>query len=236
TFIGTQASAGLGWSVSRAGDFNGDGYEDAVVGEPGWDNGGPDNGRILLYLGSSTGLPTTPTDTATKGPNNDFGISVACAGDVNGDGLADIVAGAHVAGVVDIVYGNTSASLNSLWGEVYGAFQPNEYFGNSVAGGDVNGDGYSDVIVGAPGWDGPLGADQGRVYLFLSPGPGGIVTGQPPSQIFAGAQAGEGFGHSVAFVGDLFRDGRGDVIVGSPWYDTPLFGLTDAGRITWLKG
>jgi hypothetical protein len=89
-----QASANFGW-VNTAGDVNGDGYADVIVGAPLYDNGQTDEGRAYVYLGSTTGLTTTASWTAESdqaGAN--FGNAVGSAGDVNGDGLADVIVGA----------------------------------------------------------------------------------------------------------------------------------------------
>src|SRR5204863_318808 len=88
------AGGRYGFSVASAGDVNGDGFADLVVGAPGVST---NTGRAYVYLGGAGGLATTPatTLTAPDGAGGDFGISVASAGDVNGDGYADLVVGAH---------------------------------------------------------------------------------------------------------------------------------------------
>ena len=90
-----QAGARFGISVATAGDVNGDGYADVIVGADGYDNGQTDEGRAYVYLGSAAGLAATAAWTAESdqaGAN--FGYSVATAGDVNGDGYADVIVGA----------------------------------------------------------------------------------------------------------------------------------------------
>ena len=90
-----QAEAIYGFSVASAGDVNGDGYGDVIIGAPYFDNGQIDEGRTYIYYGSSTGLSTIPDWSAESNQSEAFlGWSVASAGDVNGDGVSDIIAGA----------------------------------------------------------------------------------------------------------------------------------------------
>jgi hypothetical protein len=89
-----QAGALFGNSVASAGDVNGDGYGDVIVGAFGFDNGQTDEGRAFLYFGSAMGLSTTPAWTAESDQASAaFGVSVASAGDVNGDGYGDVIVG-----------------------------------------------------------------------------------------------------------------------------------------------
>lgn len=92
---GEQTSAWFGSSVASAGDVNGDGYSDVIVGASQYDNGSTDEGKVFVYHGSSTGLPTTADWTAEPDwAYSNMGNSVASAGDVNGDGYSDIIVGA----------------------------------------------------------------------------------------------------------------------------------------------
>src|SRR5262249_31525458 len=90
-----QDHANFGFSVATAGDVNGDGYSDVIVSAPYFSNGETDEGRVYLYLGSASGLSTTPAWTAESNQAGAvFGLSVASAGDVNGDGYSDVIVGA----------------------------------------------------------------------------------------------------------------------------------------------
>ncbi len=222
TAEGNQAGSYLGTSVSTAGDVNGDGYSDVVVGVPGWSNGQTGEGAAFLYYGSAAGLSVTANWSAESGQADaNFGYSVSTAGDVNGDGYSDVIIGALAfdagltnAGAAFVYYGSAAglpafASWSALGGQAAAEF------GFSVAtAGDVNGDGYSDIIVGAPLYDGLL-TDQGRAYVYY-----GSATGPSGTEdrILEISQSGAYFGYAVSTAGDVNGDGYADVIVGAPFY------------------
>lgn len=226
-----QAGAGFGSSVAGAGDINGDGYGDLVVGAPHYSEGENSEGRVLVYLGRPGAFPATAaTALQIDQAGAVFGSSVAL-GDVDGDGYADVIAGAPYAdyghsdeGAAFVYQGGAgNMELNADASLAAPAGQSADGFGISVDGaGDVNRDGYDDIIVGAPGYDGGE-TDEGRAFVFTGSA-GGLST--TPFRIFEENQAGAGFGQSVAGAGDVNGDGFADVIVGAPRFDQ---GETDEG-------
>jgi hypothetical protein len=205
---GNQPSALLG-PVASAGDVNGDGYDDLIVGAPGFDNGQVDEGRALLFLGSAGGLAPTPAWTAESDVTGAFfGYSVASAGDVNGDGYDDVIVGSpyYGSGWVDVFRGGPTGleASPSWWAwSPYGVAG----FGWSVHGaGDVNGDGYDDVIVGTRG---------GEAYVYHG-GPANLTVGVRWRG--TSPQPGIYYGETVAGAGDVNGDGYDDVIVGARLY------------------
>ena len=226
-----QGGAYFGYSVSTAGDVNGDGYSDVIVGAPGFSSGESFEGRAFLYLGSATGLSPSPSWTAESNKaNGEFGISVATAGDVNSDGYSDVIVGAYTYsnGQSDegraYLYLGAASGLSPSPSWTAEGNQETAYFGCSVStAGDVNGDGYSDVIVGAHYYDNGE-TNEGAAFLYLGC-PSGLSAS--PSWTAEGDQANAYFGFSVATAGDVNGDGYGDIIVGAYFYDN---GETDEGR------
>jgi hypothetical protein len=206
-----QGGAYFGTSVATAGDVNGDGYDDVIVGAPGYDNGQYDEGRAYAYHGSAGGPNRTPDWTAESDHLfGYFGTSVATAGDVNGDGYDDVIVGTPA-----FVYHGSPAGLSASpnW---MAQSHPDSAFGESVAtAGDVNGDGYDDVIVGAFLFSNGQSA-EGRAFLFLGSAEG---LSDAPDWTAESDQANAWFGTSVGTAGDVNGDGYADVIVGARGYD-----------------
>jgi hypothetical protein len=206
-----------GDTVGTAGDVNGDGYDDLVVGVYYVDSG---RGRAYVYHGSATGLGENnrlPDWTATgENASGGFVNSVATAGDVNGDGYADLVVGAtHTEGYSGkaYVYHGSEAGLETDAAWTTTGENAWDCLGWAVAtAGDVNGDGYSDLVVGAYNYDG----GRGKVYLY----PGSALGLTPPFDwTAAGEEAADSFGYAVATAGDVNGDGYSDVAVGAYGYD-----------------
>ncbi|MEQ1893399.1 MAG: integrin alpha [Planctomycetota bacterium] len=216
---GNQPNAYFGNAAASAGDVNGDGFGDVVVGAWGYDNGSSNEGRAFLYLGSSAGMAATPTWTAESDQGGAlFGMSVASAGDVNGDGYDDVLVGAPLYGNVQndegraYLYLGSSTGLSASAAWTSESDQDEAYFGFPVASaGDVNGDGYDDVLVGAHLYD-DAESNEGRTFLYL-----GSSTGLATSAAWTadGEQLDAWLGYALASAGDVNGDGYDDVIAGA---------------------
>jgi hypothetical protein len=178
TLVGTNIRERLGFSVSDAGDVNGDGIGDLIVGAPGdfSNNSNTDRGRSYVIFGKTGSFATTLNAAAIDGSNgflidginagDNVGISVSRAGDLNSDGREDLVIGNAFStvngrsnsGSSYIILGNASFStnfnpttLNGSNGFIINGLSENDRLGNSVTTvGDINKDGFDDFIVGAP--------------------------------------------------------------------------------------
>lgn len=234
TGLGDQFEEFFGASVAGAGDVNGDGFADVIVGAFRFDNGFFDEGRAFVFTGSSTGPSPIPAWTADGNQTGAwFGYSVASAGDVNRDGYADVVIGARLYDNLQVdegrayLYLGSSAGLGAVPAWTAEPDQNRAAFGSSVASaGDVNGDGYADVIVGAPGFDSVFNTDEGRAFLYLgsAAGPSVLADWSAGSGLYSSA-----YGFSVASAGDVNGDGYAEVIVGAPLFDN--LGFPDEGRV-----
>jgi hypothetical protein len=228
-----------GRSVSAAGDVNGDGCDDALVGQPDYSISYSNQGRTHLFYGSLSGLKSTADWTASPRISLAyFGNVVNGAGDVNGDGYDDIYVGAYgVNGGVGWGQGRaylwcgSPAGLTETPCWTADGDQIKGYFGDGASGGvgDVNGDGYDDVLIAAPRYDAGQ-TDEGRVYLYYG-SPDGL--GSAPVWSAEGEQAGAMFGNAGSAAGDVNGDGYADIILGAPYFDA---GQMDEGRVAVYLG
>ncbi len=227
--LAEAADDNFGWSVAGAGDVNGDGIDDLIVGAIYNDSAAKDAGKAYVYLGGARPSATPFVTMTGMATNDQFGVSVAGAGDVNGDGYADVIVGARLnslaansAGAAFIYFGGSA--MDGSPDVVLPGEMANDWFGNSVASaGDVNGDGYADVVVGAP-YNDRGGSAAGAAYVFL----GGPPLDNGPDVILVGEMHDDHFGWSVAGAGDVDGDGRSDVLVGARLHCVDLLLCTGA--------
>jgi len=241
---GRAAVDRLGASVSTAGDVDNDGYDDIIIGaaKTGYQGsvyviyGGPKSSMSNIDLSSQTLNPSTTGFKLTGIAANEwFGVSVSTAGDINNDGYDDIIIGApwkdNNKGVAYVIYGGSRAT-RSNWDFSSATLTPSttgfmitgnanqDLFGSSVStAGDINNDGYDDIIVGAS----HKNTNQGATYVIYG-GPKATrsnialssTTLNPLTTGFTITGNGGSFGFSVSTAGDINKDGYDDIIIGAP--------------------
>ena len=199
-------------SVRGAGDVNGDGYDDVIVGAPRNDAAGANAGRAYIFFGGPVmdPYPDVVLNGTTKGDT--FGSSVSGAGDVNGDGFDDVL--------VDALYNNTGGFSTGRAFLYYGGNNMDNVpdlsftgsnvfdFGVSLCGGDLNGDGYYDVITTAR----VIGSGNGSLAVFF----GGKSMDNSSDFNITGRDVA---GTNMVFARDLNGDGFDDLIGGVPYYN-----------------
>jgi hypothetical protein len=234
-----------GVSTASAGDVNGDGFDDIIIAARDADPHGENSGSSYVVFGKALSFPTVFELSSLDGTNgfrldgeaaHDYsGYSVAGAGDVNGDGFADIIVGAphHLyagfPGKAYVVFGKPSGfadhiALSSLDGKT--GFRLDGVAASDATGfrvrtaGDINGDGFDDIIVGADRAD-PHGTDSGSSYVVFGK-PKEFAASIKLSSLnggngfrLDGVAAGDGSGYAVGGGGDIDGDGFADMIVGA---------------------
>ncbi|MGZ9202254.1 MAG: beta strand repeat-containing protein, partial [Caulobacteraceae bacterium] len=237
---GDSASADSGRSVANAGDVNGDGFDDIIVGAPSF--GG--TGGAYVVFGKASGFSASSNLSALSGTDgfringvaasDEAGVDVSSAGDVNGDGFDDVIIAATNGdgkGAAYVVFGKASGfsstlDLSSLDGT--NGFRMTASFSSffadtvrSVASGDVNGDGFSDLIVGSQGSDPGFHSGAGTAFVVLGKASGwtasiDLTTALDGDNGFRidGTADGEGVGAKVS-AGDVNGDGVTDILVSS---------------------
>ncbi len=241
-FIGESSGDSAGYSVSTAGDVDGDGLDDLFIGAPYNGDGASYAGKAYLLLGSTVLASTSSTidlsqaDFAFIGENSDdqAGISLSPAGDTDGDGLDDLLMGAHKnddggsnAGKAYLILGSSLAASTASTIDLSNADfafigeSSFDYSCSSVSSaGDVDGDGLDDLFMGAYENDNG-GRGTGTAYLIL----GRTLAASTASTIdlsdadfaFYGEYENDWAGYSVSSAGDVNGDGLDDLFVAAPY-------------------
>lgn len=234
---GFDSGSGAG-PVAAAGDVNGDGVADILIGDRLSDTGGPNAGAAYVVYGSgglSGSISLGSLDPATTGltveggaAGQQLGARIAAASDVDGDGADDIVLGSAGDGSAHVVFGTPSggspadvdlASAGDAANSLTGLTNATEIAVDGA--GDVNDDGLADVVVGDPAFDGTNGTDSGAGFVVYGSTTRADVdlsgvTGDATGFRVDGEAAGDALGTAVAGGVDLNRDGRDDPAFGAP--------------------
>lgn len=230
-FNGESDHDEFGFSLASGADFDGDGYHDLLIGAPSADLAGLDQGgSVYVYSGRTNLLIRRLDGTDTHGR---FGHAVASCGDLNGDGVDEILVGAPGTGnALAPDYGAVyvfSGSDGTLLHSILEGTRPSKFGWALDRTGDTDGDGFCDFLVGAPKEDVGPDAARGVVRVF---------SGSDFSTLFTleGSHAEAHFGHSVAGDSDFNGDGNPDFIIGEPQFDLVDRNQDKAGAIRIYSG
>jgi Ca2+-binding RTX toxin-like protein len=230
---GESAGDQAGQALGRINDLNGDGLSEVLVGAAGNDAGGAEAGAVYVVFGKATGSEVNLDDVAAGiggfkivgQAGEAVGSALSSLGDVNADGLSDIMVSAAGSGRAYVVYGkadtaavNLSAVAGGTGGFMILAESAGDFAGMSFAtGADFNRDGVNDLVIGAP-CNGEGGANAGAVYVIWGGGSGTIDLSLVAAGI-GGAKivgaAGSYTGSAVSTLGDLNGDGTADLLIGA---------------------
>ncbi len=222
-----QTRASFGFAVESLGDVNGDAVTDFAVSAPFQIvEGRPSQGQVYVFSGANRQRLYT-LNTPEPIPSARFGFAVAAMGDVNNDGIGDILVGAPTADLPSIRNAGRAFISSGADGTVLHVLNDpspveNGMFGAALASpGDFDGDGVTDVAIGAPA---PVSSSQGvfstgEVLLFSGATGNHLLTVNDPSP-----ESGSTFGFSIVGAGDVDKDGVSDLLIGAPFHDVTVDG------------
>ncbi|MBN2091175.1 FG-GAP repeat protein [candidate division KSB1 bacterium] len=245
SYEGEAAGSQAGKAVAIVGDVNGDGFDDFLMSAPFFDGYAADGGKVYLILGRSSSwkLKAKATDCQasfiSKQSNNQAGYMLAGAGDVNGDGLADMIIGAPQKGNIYLVFGRQNAN----WGQNFDLYNSNVRITGGTgsystgwivtSAGDVNNDGFDDILITAPS-NSQAGSEAGKIFLLYGKATWeSSINLTTSTSYFLGESATDNAGWSANGVGDIDGDGYADFMIGA-WHNDHS-GL-DAGKAYYLNG
>lgn len=253
----TATDGSLGSSVSTAGDVNDDGYSDVIIGCDSYSHNEIGEGCIYLFMGGSAGINLGAGSFYQDESNNTnpsssiiakMGYSVGNAGDLNGDGYSDFYAGVRnfysssngLIGQVRIYYGNNNAGTPNFTSTIISGSSSRKTIGQAVTtGGDINGDGFSDLVVSAFRPSGAFLTADLEVYMGSSGGinvstPTQIITARRLNPLVPGSPEVAYFGSCIAYAGDLNNDSYSDLIVGTARQTSSANPPNDGGIFLYL--
>ena len=234
--IGEDSGDAVGRVVSTIADLNGDGLSEILIGSADNNAGGGNSGAVFVVFGTANGTTIDLTNVSagiggfriTGAIDDDAGAAVSSIGDVNGDGLADILIGAPRSDSAYIVFGKantTEVDLNAVRAGIGGFHIQGQGIGDLdsmtvTGGGDLNRDGIADIVIGAPG-NNDGGADGGAVYVIWG---GRFTSGTVDLNLIAQGIGGAKIvgpadsltGSAVSIVADANGDGTADLLIGAP--------------------
>jgi hypothetical protein len=248
---GGATGAHFGYSIAAGTDFNSDGWPDLLVGAPNYSSPASPtssptsptanqvspcpfgllnpigNGEAVIFYGTATGFGASPGWSAEGTASSLFGFSVAW-GNVDSSGHSAVIVGAPTANPTGAAYEFLNGGSGPDWSPDATLLGPNGgLFGYALACADQDGDGFADLVVGAPTATYNSLSLAGMVYLYR-----GSIAGLSATPVWTsgGTQAGEGFGFSLA-LGDMDGDGYRDLIIGAPCHSDTSLNLTQNGAV-----